>query len=185
MATSTGAPLGSRGEDGRMIIPNKVSPKMRLKELFFDWLAITVYLLCLLGVNILLYLYVFGSVPEFSEQGSQLVATLSSVVPVVLAFSVLDYRGGSLGKRKVGLTLHFEHRTFLSALLRNVTKFIPWQIAHFGMIRGMYHDFDAVSILATCISVVLLLTMLIMGLFRKDRRHQGDLIAGTQVQVAD
>jgi len=41
------------------------------------------------------------------------------------------------------------------------------------------------SILAQCASIALLLIMLAMGFLRKDKRHLGDLVAGTQVRAAD
>jgi len=119
-----------------MIIDNRIAAKTRVKELLFDWLAIVACLPCLFGAAMLFYTFVLGAIPELAEREAQLIATFSSVVPIILVFSFLDYRGGSPGKRAAGLRLHFESKTFLNCLLRNIIKFTPWQIAHFGMIRG-------------------------------------------------
>ena len=45
----------------------------------------------------------------------------------------------------------------------------------------MYTNFDTLSITFEIISILLLLTLLFMGIFRKDKRHLGDFLASTQV----
>lgn len=62
-------------------------------------------------------------------------------------------------------------------------KFLPWQLGHIGTIRGIYTNFDTVAIIFTICSMVLAIVLLVMGLVRRDKRHLGDLIAGTQTQV--
>lgn len=73
--------------------------------------------------------------------------------------------------------------TFGASLVRNIIKFLPWQLGHIGTIRGIYTNFDTVSIIFTICSTVLAIVLLVMGLVRRDKRHLGDLIAGTQTQV--
>lgn len=166
------------------MLPNNPIPfSSRVKELFIDWLVISAYLICLLGVSLAVYYLVFGGVPMFSELTSQMIATFASVVPIVFLFSYLDYHGGSIGKRTAKLKLHFAKRTFRHSLLRNTIKFLPWQIGHIGAIRGIYQNYDVPSLILQWIAIVLLILMLATGFLSKDKRHLGDRIAGTQVQL--
>lgn len=162
---------------------NDIPTKTRLKELFIDYLVILAYLFVLLLINLFIYWVIIGHVPEFNQWQSQFIATFTSVIPIVLIFSYLDYRGGSIGKKRSGLYLYYEKLTYGNSLLRNMIKFLPWQLGHSGVIRGIYTDFDAWSIILTNGSLLLLVIMLGMGLFRKDKRHVGDLLAGSQVQI--
>lgn len=50
-----------------------------------------------------------------------------------------------------------------------------------GVIHGIYSDFDMTAIMIANSGTFLGLVLLFMGLFRKDKRHLGDLIAGTKV----
>ena len=49
-------------------------------------------------------------------------------------------------------------------------------------IHGIYTGFDAISIILEIVAITLLVTMFLMGILRKDKRHLGDILAGTQVQ---
>lgn len=163
---------------------NPIPFTTRLKELFIDWLVISAYLLCLFGVSVACYFLVLGGIPAFSELYSQLIATFSSVLVIITLFAYLDVTGGSIGKRAAGLQLYFARKSFARSFLRNLVKFLPWQIGHMGVIHGMYSDFDTLSVVLTIISCVLLVIMFLMGTLRRDRRHLGDMVAGTQVQLA-
>lgn len=59
---------------------------------------------------------------------------------------------------------------------------MPWQIGHMATIHGIYTEFDTISIILQIISLTLLVIMFLMGILRKDKRHLGDIVAGTQVQ---
>lgn len=52
-----------------------------------------------------------------------------------------------------------------------------------GTIGGMYTGFDTISIVLEVLSVGLMLVLFFMGTIRNDKRHLGDLIAGTQVLI--
>ena len=96
----------------------------------------------------------------------------------------LDFKGGSVGKRVAGLKVYFTHRSFSRSLVRNGIKFLPWQIGHMAVIHGVYTRFDVISIVLSIISCILLVIIFLMGTMRYDRRHLGDMVAGTQVQLA-
>lgn len=163
---------------------NPIPFTVRIKELCIDWLVISAYLLCLFAVSIACYFITLGGIPTFSELHSQLIATFASVLVVVALFTYLDFKGGSIGKRTAGLEIYFAHRSFSRSLVRNSVKFFPWQIGHMAVIHGVYTEFDTMSIVLSLISCILLVIMFLMGTMRRDRRHLGDILAGTQVQLA-
>lgn len=161
---------------------NNIPIKNRLIELLVDYLIIIVYLVLLLIVDLGIILFIFKGMPKYTEMQAQLIATFTSVIPIILIFSYLDYfKNGSIGKRVSGLKLTYTNQRFSSSLLRNIIKFLPWQLGHVGVIHGIYSDFDMTAIMIANSGTFLGLVLLFMGLFRKDKRHLGDLIAGTKV----
>ena len=155
----------------------------RIKELVIDWLVICVYLIILAIISISFYMIVFKGIPKTTEIQSQLIATITSVIPIIMIFSILDFKKGSIGKQKSGLKLYFKERKFRYSIIRNIVKFMPWQIGHMATIHGIYTEFDTLSIVLQIISLTLLVTMFLMGILRKDKRHLGDILVGTQVQL--
>ncbi|GIN22991.1 MAG TPA: RDD family protein [Bacillus bacterium] len=163
---------------------NNIPVKNRLIEIIVDYLIITAYLVMLLIVNLGIIFLFFKRIPEYTELQAQLIATLTSVIPIILIFSYLDYfKKGSIGKRVSGLKLTYANYRFSSSLSRNIIKFLPWQLGHVGVIHGIYSDFDMTAIIIANSGTFLGLVLLFMGLFRKDKRHLGDLIAGTKVEL--
>ncbi|WP_434533510.1 RDD family protein [Arcanobacterium hippocoleae] len=129
------------------------------------------------------YHLVFKGIPKMNELQSQLIALLTSVIPIILIFAYLDYsKDGSIGKRKAGLKLVYKHKSFEASLIRNLIKFLPWQIGHISTIHGIYTDFDIWAIMLFFMSVGFAVLLLLMGFMRDDKRHLGDLLAYTQVQ---
>lgn len=162
---------------------NPISFKNRMKELFFDYLVILLYLVLLFGVTVSVYYLFFKGIPKINEPQSQFIALLTSVIPIILIFAYLDYsKDGSLGKRKAGLKLIYEHKSFQASFIRNFIKFIPWQLGHMSTIHGIYTDFDLGAIVLFVMSIGFVAILLLMGLMRNDKRHLGDLLAHTQVQ---
>ena len=155
----------------------------RIKELVIDWLVISAYLIILAIISILFYMVVFKGIPKTTEIQSQLIATITSVIPIIIIFSILDFKKGSIGKQKAGLKLYFKEKKFRYSVIRNVIKFLPWQIGHMATIHGIYTEFDTISIILEIVAITLLVIMFLMGILRKDKRHIGDILAGTQVQL--
>jgi uncharacterized RDD family membrane protein YckC len=166
-----------------MLDENNATVKQRIMELAIDYACILIYLLLLFGIGITVYLGFLSGIPDFSEQQSQLLAAFTSIIPIILIFSFLDYTKGSFGKRKAGLIVFYSHRNFGASLLRNIVKFLPWQLAHIGVIHGVYAQFDVWSIIFSYFGMGFGILLFVMGVARKDKRHLGDLIAGTQVQA--
>lgn len=162
---------------------NPVSLKKRIKELFFDYLVIILYLIVLFVVAMSVYHLFFKGIPKMTELQSQLIALVTSVIPIILIFTYLDYsKEGSIGKRQAGLKLVYKHKSFQASFIRNLIKFLPWQTGHISTIHGIYTDFDIWAIKLFFVSIGFAMLLLLMGLMRHDKRHMGDLLAHTQVQ---
>lgn len=157
----------------------------RLLSLLIDWVVISIYLGLLLIIATLIYLTLFKGIPMFSELQSQVIPLLTSYIPIVLLFAYFDFYHKGLGKRMTGIEVVFEKHQFKFSILRNIIKFLPWQIAHFGIIHGMYHQFSLVSMIFIFLSLFLVIVYLIMALFRKDKKHLADLLAKSQVQYRE
>ena len=168
----------------KILAINPISFKKRMTELLFDYLFILSYLALLFLGSMLFYIIFFNGIPEFTEIQSQCLVFFSSVLPVTLLFTFLDYRkNGSFGKAKAGFQLVYMKKTVQASLLRNTIKFLPWQIGHMGTIHGFYSEFDFLSFILSFLATLLAVALLVMMVFRKDKRHLGDLIAHTQVQL--
>ena len=70
---------------------NPISLKKRMKELFFDYLLILLYLAFLFGVSMAVYHLFFKGIPKMNELQSQLIALSTSVIPIILIFSYSVY----------------------------------------------------------------------------------------------
>lgn len=168
-----------------MLDINPIPIGSRIKEFLYDYSLILAYLFVLFIVSLSFYLLVFREIPFFDMFQSQLLATFTSVLPVIGIFSWMDSRGGSWGKKKAGLKVIYQKTPLLSALIRNSIKFLPWQLGHMGTIAGIYSDYTSIfGHICTLASLVLLILLLIMAVKRKDKRHLGDLLAGSQVVLA-
>lgn len=167
----------------KILANNPISVKKRMIEFLFDYLFILAYLVLLFIGSMLIYIIIFNGVPEFTEIQSQWIVLFTSVLPITLLFTYLDYaKNGSFGKEKAGLELVYQKKTVQASLIRNVIKFLPWQLGHMGTIHGFYSEFDVLSIILSISATLLAVSLLLMTMFRKDKRHLGDLLAHTQVQ---
>lgn len=82
-------------------------------------------------------------VPTNPAQG-QLMGFLSVTLPVTLYFVVMEsWRGATLGKLRMNLVVQAADGTpasFAAVLLRNVLKFVPWEITHMLIWRNVYSE---------------------------------------------
>ena len=168
----------------KILAINPIPFKKRMIEFLFDYLFILSYLFLLFLGSMFIYFIFFNGVPEFTEIQSQWLVFFTSVLPITLFFTFLDYaKNGSFGKVKAGLELVYQKKTVQASLIRNTIKFLPWQIGHMGTIHGFYSNFDVLSIILSISATLLAVFLLAMMMFRKDKRHLGDLLAHTQVQL--
>ena len=168
----------------KILAINPIQFKKRMTEFIFDYLFILAYLALLFLGCMLFYIIFFNGIPEFTEIQSQCLAFFTSVLPIMILFTFLDYKNdGSFGKVKAGLELVYQKKTMQASLIRNAIKFLPWQLGHMGTIHGFYSEFDLLSIILSISATLLAVLLLAMTMFRKDKRHLGDLLAHTQVQL--
>ena len=168
----------------KIIAINPIPFKKRMIEFLFDYLFILAYLVLLFLSSMLIYIIFFNGVPEFTEIQSQWLVFFTSVLPITLLFTFLDYaKNGSFGKSKAGLQLIYQKKTVKASLIRNTIKFLPWQLGHMGTIHGVYSNFDLLSIILSFLATLFAVLLMAMTIFRKDKRHLGDLLAQTQVQA--
>mgnify|MGYP002813209636 FL=1 len=168
----------------KILVINSISFKKRMIELLFDYLFILAYLILLALGSFVYYLISQKGMQQPTEFESQSITFFTSVLPITLIFTYLDYtKNGSFGKKKAELQLVYEKKTVQASLIRNVIKFLPWQIGHMSTIHSVYSGFDLSYFILCYTSILFLVVLLAMSIFRKDKRHLGDLLAHTQVQL--
>ena len=102
---------------------NDITIVDRIRELIIDWLVICIYLIMLAIISISFYMIVLKGIPKVTELQSQLIATITSVIPIIIIFSILDFKRGSIGKQKVGLKLYFKKREMKYSVIRIYLSF--------------------------------------------------------------
>lgn len=153
-----------------------------LLELIIDYLVIVVYLIGLAVVIGVIYFFI-GRVPQYTVIQIQLFVTFTTVIPIIVIFTYMEYRfDQTFGKKVANIKLHYKNKTVWKALLRNIIKFLPWQLGHIGSLAGVYSEYESVwAIVLSYTSVIFLLILLGMRFFKKDRKHIGDMLAGTRL----
>lgn len=156
----------------------------RFLALFYDWLLTCLYLICLALAAWGYYNFVHGSIPVFTEKRAHWIAFLTSVLPAALycIWTEASAKHATPGKRNTGLKVIFAGNVLTGSIIRNLVKFLPWQLGHMAAIGGTYRGFDHPSVwLPYGLSLGLAATYVLMVIMRKDHRHLGDLLARTRV----
>lgn len=130
------APRGLPGEPGP-----PAPAALRIRAFLWDYLILLGYIAALTAVSIGLSATVLGDRWESlfaSPVRADLMAFLLLVLPVMLYFTLAEAssRNATWGKRRVGLEVVDTAGRSVGAgraLLRNVLKFLPWQLAHTAM----------------------------------------------------
>lgn len=159
--------------------------KKRLQALFFDYLLILGYLLLLFLIIMGIYLLILDGIPSFNESQSHWISFWTTVLPVTLFFSFQEMRPPyqSFGKKRLDLQVSYKQQSWLGSLLRNVMKFLPWQLGHFAVIKGVFtENFTLPAVLIPYIlAIALPVIYILMVAVRKDHRHLPDMIGQSQV----
>ena len=168
----------------KFLVINPIPVKKRMIELLFDYFFILAYLILLALGSFVYYLIFQNGMQQPTEFESQSITFFTSVLPITLIFTYLDYiKNGSFGKKKAELQLVYEKKTVQASLIRNAIKFLPWKIGHMSAIHSVYSGFDLLYFILCYTSILFLVVLLAMSIFRKDKRHLGDLLAHTQLQL--
>lgn len=96
-----------------------------------DYFVIALYALALAALTISL-----GFQPDLTKFQSYFLSAATLTGPVILGFAFLEARFGvSPGKALFGVAVTYNGRRpdFARSLLRNVGKFLPWELAHIGI----------------------------------------------------
>lgn len=166
----------------------------RIRAFLWDYLIMAAYLLVLTGVGSWL---AFGPLQDawgglFDHPAkADLMAFVLLVLPVVLYFTLAESsrHQGTPGKRRRGLQVVDAVGRRVGrgqALVRNVLRFLPWQLAHTAMfnIPGFPTEVRVIPAWSTALLVCawLLVGVYLLGLTRlAGGRPLYDLLAGTRV----
>lgn len=153
----------------------------RIAAFFVDWLLIVTYALL---AFVALAPLVRGA---FVEPGkAELAGFLILTLPVVLYFSVCEAAAGrTVGKRLVGLAVVARDGGRLPAgraVVRNVTKFVPWELGHFAVWHAFAFPGGPLepAAYAALVACYVLAAVYGVGLFVGGRTLY-DLVAGSRV----
>ncbi|WP_338452887.1 RDD family protein [Niallia oryzisoli] len=162
--------------------------KIRIFAFLIDYLVIVLYGIFVVGtISIVFRSYIsplFSSSPVIAEFTGFIMMTL----PVSLYFIFCEccQWQGTLGKRKMGIRVVDGNGQCIGigrSAIRTAIKFLPWEVAHFGIWRIMLPtDFSEITVyvILNAVNLVILL-YLIIPLTNKKRKNIYDWIAGTEV----
>ncbi len=166
--------------------PTIVSLKKRFLALFLDFLLIIGYALVLFVLSMFIYLVPLGGVPMFNESGMNLLS-LALIIPSALYCIIMECttKHATVGKRaariKVASTRLGRLRVW-QVIVRNIIKFLPWQLAHMAIIHGVATGWDSDMFTTVVLYTASALALLWVGsLFGRKHRGIHDHIAGTIV----
>ena len=129
---------------------------LRIKAFLIDYVVISMYLILLLGINLLLNPTIFDGGVQRTQLQTQWISFVASVLPITLLFSFLETRYGiTLGKHLLKIKVFYPDYTFLRSLLRNGLKFLPWQLGHMSTIYALYVGTDIVFYAITLVNLLL------------------------------
>lgn len=162
--------------------------KKRIYAFLLDCLVITVYGIFVVGtISFVFRPYIeplFSSSPVTAELTGFFMITL----PVSFYFILCDCSKsqGTLGKRKMDIRVvdGFGQRIGIRrSVVRTVIKFLPWEVAHFGIWQLMFPStLSDMTVLIILYAVNLaILIYLIIPLTNKKKKNVYDWVAGTEV----
>jgi uncharacterized RDD family membrane protein YckC len=165
----------------------------RLKAFAIDYLIILIYIVILLGATLLISKLFDTRLDNIDTTTAELTGFFTLTLPVILYFTFTEAgkHSGSIGKKKFGLKVVSEklsRANFLQLLLRNLIKFLPWEIAHFFIFQLFYFirkdDPTPDLVLAgLIISQAMAVTYLLFMLSNKNNRSIYEIASGTRVII--
>jgi len=164
------------------------SHKIRIFAFLIDYLVIVIYGIFIVGTISNVFRTDINSLFSSSPVTAELTGFFMMTLPVSLYFVLCEYSKwqGTLGKRKMGIRVvnNAGQRIGIGrSIFRTAIKFIPWEVAHFGIWRL----FLPTSLTEITVYVILsaanfaIIIYLIIPLTNKKRKNIYDWIAGTNV----
>ena len=162
--------------------------KKRIYAFLLDYLVIATYGIFVVGtISFVFRAYMeplFSSSPITAELTGFFIITL----PISLYFILCECSKwqGTLGKKKMGIRVvdGFGQRIGISrSTIRTAVKFLPWEIAHFGVWRLMLPSSLSEITVYIILNVVnlVIVTYLIIPFTNKKKKNVYDWVAGTEV----
>ena len=163
----------------------------RMKAFAIDYLIILVYIGLLFAVTLAISSLFDADLNNIDTLTGELIGFLTLTLPVILYFSFTEAGkyAGSIGKRRFNLkvvTVTSGKTNLIQNLLRNIIKFLPWEIAHFFVFQFFYFLRTNTEppnwvlwglVTAQGAAIIYLLFIL----FRKDNRSVYELFSSTKV----
>lgn len=166
---------------------NGAGLKRRFGALLFDYLMIVAWGFLLLAIGMFLYFVVLDGVPTFGELGMNLIS-LTMILPVLLCSIIMEagVKHATFGKQKMKTKVAAINSNTIKlwqVAVRNVIKFLPWQLAHMTIFRGFALNWELppMGMLMLVIADMLPMVWIAVIVFRKDHRGIHDFIAKTVV----
>jgi uncharacterized RDD family membrane protein YckC len=167
---------------------NYVSFKIRIYAFLLDYLLILIYGIFVVGSMSIIFRPYFTPLFSRSPIIAELTGFFMITLPVGLYFVFCESSKwqGTWGKRKLGVCVvdnNGQRINLLRSTTRTIIKFLPWEIAHFGIWHLMLpNDLSEITVMVLLsTSNLLLLLYLLVPLFNKRVKNVYDWPAGTVV----
>lgn len=163
--------------------------KRRLFAFFIDYFIIIIYAIGLWIVSSLLIKFLKLTPENTHPFLSQLIGFFTLTLPVFFYFYVSELtRKGTFGKRKLKLYIDDSNSKWSNGiLLRNIIKFLPWEMAHAGVHWLMYYSDNAMKTpqwvwMALIVPQVIVIFYLTSIFYYKGESSVYDMMAGTRIK---
>ena len=172
------------GEDYMSYAPFKI----RVYAFLLDFFVIAIYGIFVVGTISFVFRPYIESLFSSSPVTAELAGFVMITLPVSLYFILCDCSKwqGTLGKKKMGISVvdGFRQRIGIGrSVVRTVIKFLPWEVAHFGIWQLMLPStLSEMTVLIILNAVNLaILVYFIVPLTNKKRKNVYDWVASTEV----
>lgn len=161
----------------------KIPFHRRINVMLIDFIVGLVYSILIMLLIWVILVGVLDGIPRLSHIQIQTLAIFTLSTPLILLFTLLEmvHPYGSFGKRFAKLQLNYTKTSFVSSLLRNTFKFIPWIMIQAGVIGMFYSNYTWWWFGLVILAIVYGAVNIWMIRNREDGRHIVDFIAGTSV----
>ncbi len=161
----------------------KIPFHRRLNVMLIDFIVGLVYSILIMLLILVILVGVLDGIPRLSHIQIQTLAIFTLSTPLILLFTLLEMARpyGSYGKRIAKLQLNYTKTSFVSSLLRNTFKFIPWIMVQAGVIGMFYSNYIWWWFGLVLLAIAYGAVNIWMIRNREDGRHIADFIAGTYV----
>lgn len=157
--------------------------KRRILAFLVDYVVIVLYASILYAITMTI------DPPKMSPYLGAIIGFLSLTLPVFLYFYLSEKSNskGTLGKRFMRIAVNsYSQNQNKSILIRNLFKFLPWEMAHYGVHWLVYLSSSVVAIpnwvwVTLVLPQLTVLAYLISIIISQGRRSLYDQLAGTQI----